>query len=708
MAIFNPIQEAFNSGEISKRLHGHFSSPIYRRALYSCKDFVPTPHGSLLMRSGTKDRGLFADVLRVIPFNAVGGSAYSVLLSSSAASGYMRILDSNGNIAPLYNNLVNNGSFHSGLIQGISSGTGWGDDVATPAGSVSPRWDAGGFAHFVNGQWMQQRIVLQGGAAYTLRFRAKSPDSGTASVYVRRTGAGAFALAEVNPVLTPSWQNFEYKFTCPIGDSYYLSIAAPSVTTADYDDVVLTADADLGGWDGTGADQKIVTPWKTADIPLVQFDQDNAKNMMVLTGPAGLKVLTLTSHGLWFLRNAPWVNKPAEWVSGNYPATVELGYQGRLWLAGAPDQPNTFKASKSGSPFDFTTGANPADSMSWNASLRGAINWIRGHLSLLIGSENSEQSANGNGALIAPTNPPDVRDESVFGSTKMQVAMAGDEVLFVGKDKSTIRALSFDAQTKNGWVTSPVSFVSEHLVRGVRELHFAYTPDPTIIAIKDDGKLIACTYKRDPQAPVIAWFQTSLVVASAAVLDTVSGSVIRLIVERADGKHIEDLSLHEVGVDYLDSWASAVADANGTISGLNKFEGQAISVKYADDDGRILVASRDVVGGTVTVEDAAGQTVVTGLPYVAEAVTLPLPLRDKKGRFSKIGVLLSDSALPKLNGWIPQNDKLAEAPQGLPQELRSGKFSASNEGTDDEAKITITQDLPYRTEILALYGVAEG
>lgn len=717
MPSYSPIQEAFNAGEVSRRFSAQTSSALYKRALSYDQNFIPTPQGSLLRRAGTQDRGLFADVLRVIPFEVAGSEPFSVLLSSSAVTGYMRVLDSNGNVVPLYNNLVKNGSFHSGVVAIPNSG-GWSDSGGggvppTVNGAVSPFWNAGGYMHLVNGEYVQQSVLLTGGANYTLRFRAKSADSGPITVSVHQVGgAGLYPLNVTVAALTPTWQNLTYNFTCAVGGYYYLtfSAGAGASDTADLDDVVITDDSDLGGWDGTGVDQKIVTPWTADAIPYVQFDQDNAKNVMVLTQPKGIRTLTLTSHGLWFLRTLPWVNKPAEWVDNNYPAAIEHGYQGRLWLAGSPDQPNTFRASKSGSPFDFTTGNNDADSMSWNASLRGAIRWMRGHLSLLIGAEKSEQSANGNGGVITPGNPPEVRDESVFGSARKQIAMAGDEVLFVPKDGNGVRALSFDALGKNGWVSNPVSYLAHHLVKNVKELHFAYSPEPTLVVTRNGATMLACTYKKDQQGLITAWFRTDLLALSVAVLETTAGSVLRMLVARADGTHVEDLPLHEASIDYLDSWSTVVADGDGRLTGLARFNGQNVRVKQ---DG-VSIGVYAVAGGIVDLgAEYAGVSVVVGLTYLARVVTLPLEGGDPTGtsqgkavHWSEVAVRLNESARPKLNGERAGFGKPFGPSFDALEALLTADVRASTLEVSEGGQITIEQEEPYRTEICGLFGQA--
>lgn len=715
---YSPIQEAFNAGEVSRRFSAQTSSPLYRRALAHCRNFIPTPQGSLLRRAGTQDRGVFSGALRVIPFAVAGEEPVSIVLYNNA----LRIVDSSGNTVAVKHCYTKNPGFHSALSS--PGGT------AVDASARSWRFYEGATTEGVNDWWKSgycsinrnaevydmgpgglgiregpyQVFAAQPGA-YTLRIRVRNPITTISQLEIFAGPVGAPTL-DVMVTPTAVWQNLEYPINVVGAADVVVGVVAEYAAgrIIDVDDFVVTRDDEA-------ASATVATPWSAAAVPFVQYDQDNAKNVMVLTHPDGVRLVWKTSHGLWVVEEAPWINKPVEWTSGNYPAVIEHGYQGRLWLGGSPDQPNSFRASKSGSPFDFTVGNLDADSMAWIASLRGAIRWMRGHLTLLIGAEQSEQSANGNGGVITPGNPPEIRDESVFGSARKQIAVAGDEVLFVPRDSNGVRALSFDALGKNGWVSNPVSYLAHHLTKNVKELHFAYSPEPTLVVVRTNDTMVACTYKKDQQGLITAWFRTNLLALSVAVLETTAGSVLRMLIVRADGTHVEDLPLHESSIDYLDSWSTVVADGNGRLTGLARFEGSNIRVKQ---DG-VSIGTFAVVGGIADLgAEYAGVTVVVGLTYLARAVTLPLEGGDPTGssqgkavHWSEVAVRLNESARPMLNGeraglGKPFGPSLDTLETLLTADVRAGTLEVSEGGV-----VTIEQEEPYRTEICGLFGQAE-
>ena len=71
-----------------------------------------------------------------------------------------------------------------------------------------------------------------------------------------------------------------------------------------------------------------------------------------------------------------------------------------------------------------------------------------------------------------------------------------------------------------------------------------------------------------------------------------------------------------------------------------------------------------------------------------------------------MGVILNDSALPLVDGKrVP--DRTPATPQDEAEPRRTGAFAAAGAlGWESEGVITIEQDLPVRTEVLALFGVA--
>jgi hypothetical protein len=554
------------------------------------------------------------------------------------------------------------------------------------------------------GAYINQPLVLIEGHAYTVRFRARAV---TAAVDVLVTYAGVGGTAGLDAAVTiPStqWQNFSLEFVAAAGgDGFAFWHRAFLQNDFDLDDIVLTDDT-------LAAEDHLDAPWSAAQLAALQYDQDLTKNqMMFVHGNVQPRLLSLTSHGTWELKVPPFVTPPATWVGTNWPAAIDWGFQGRLWLGAAPDAPNTFLGSKSGAPFNFALGGtNEDDPVSYIASVRGRIRWMQGQKVLLMGAERAEVAASGGASIIKPGNV-NVEDESAFGSAAIQAAHIGDEVIFVGREGRALRALSFDAQTKNGWVMQAISFVGEHLFASVKEVHFARSPDPTIFVLMTDGALVACTYDRAQK--VIAWWRVMSAVNSAAVLDTTAGAEVWEIVTRGGETRLQIMPLHESGVEYLDAWVVAT-NAGVKLTGLSHLIGEEATV--LEDGaylGKFVVDAAGKIGGFEALE---GTRYVAGVSYRAWARTLPVeggnPMGTSQGvaiHFAEITARLNNSARPLINGERATLGKAFNGGTDKLEELITKDVRVKSLKVEEGGQIDIEQDMPFRTEVCALFGRAE-
>jgi hypothetical protein len=671
-----PIQSSFAAGELSPRLRGRLDLPLYAKGLKLDEDWIPLSYGSALMRAGSAFKATQAGVLRSIPFNVSGGGPYVLALLDQE----LRIFSRAGVAQTFLTNLVTNGTFDAGT-------TGW-------TLAVQATWMVGGYVRLGEGS-VTQVCNWVTGHTYTVRFRAKN-ESSLAGATVTALGSG---VPGTGFLFTAQWANYSMTFTATADSAAGISVHSLATGSFKYIDDIFVTD------DGVAAADHIDAPWTAAQVAAVQFDQDLTKNrMMLVHGNVAPQLLTLNVHGFFELHAATFVSPPSSWVGTHYPSTIDWGFQGRLWLGATPDEPNVVQASKSGYPFDFTTGAGAADGFAISASVRGGIRWLQGQKTLLAGAERVEQSIHGSGAVVYAENVQ-VEDESAFGSAAIQATHLGDEVLFVGRSLREVRSLSFDAQVKDGWVSAPVSLTGEHLVYDVKEVHFARQPVPTIFVLRTDGTMVACTY--DKGAQVAAWWQLKVTgIVTACVVDSPDGDELILWVTRAGSSRLEIVPMHEVGAQYLDSHIVGALAGNGIVTGLGHLEGQTVRVVVDDQ----LEANQVVVGGQVQAVTAqriaddptlVGTEVVVGLAYRPKLITLP-PLGAKK-RYSRIGLRLNDSAAPLVNGKrIPDRTPATPMDEGEP--LLTADVELRNLGWAENGEITIEQDLPFRTEILTIFG----
>jgi len=398
-----------------------------------------------------------------------------------------------------------------------------------------------------------------------------------------------------------------------------------------------------------------------------------------------------------------FLSPPVEWTGANHPATG-THYQGRLWLAGTPDQRETIWASIPGSALDFTDSGTSLDSDPIEIVLQefGRIEWMLGTKNLLVGTENAEHILTSNAGNLTP-NDLKIEKQSVYGSNNMQGLQVGEKVFYLTPDGRKLRAMAYEWQEDN-WLSQDLTFVSEHITNSPgRFSTWSQNPDSLFGLVLEDGTLVTLTYDRT--ASTIAW--TRLNINGFKILDIASArdngvDQIVIVGQRTNG--MIDIESNFGGAQLLDSYVTAF-DAGGTniITGLDHLEGLQVRpiVDGAIDPLQV------VVGGQITTQ-TTGVNLIAGVPYTAKIKTLPpdVPndqIRSFKKRWNKVWALMLDSKVPIINGDRPP-DRTPSTPMNTVEPDTTGHFKTLNLGWDDFGQITIEQDLPVPMHVVAIYG----
>jgi hypothetical protein len=714
MPTFYPIQTAFNAGEISPRMRGRVDSPMYRAGLGLCLNWEPLPQGSLRMRAGTEHVCALAStspLARIISFPIAGRQDFvlelgNLFVKAYDASGLVTGAGADGGSA----NLVQNGSF--------SNGTAYWEIVTGP---VSMPSYFGGCWLLDAGARVRQAMTTTATGVHTLkgtitttlnlidealRIRVGTTPGG-AELYEGEWGSsGGFAVP------------FSINVNVPVAGPIYLdftSIGNSSSPQPHFDDVEFLAP----GTASSGS-VSLASPWTLEQLAQVQYAVETGADRMVFVHPnVAPWVLQRSAANVWTFAAAVFTGNVSpitlgEWVGAIWPSTVEI-HNGRAYYGGAPNARNRVWATKSGTLFDFQREATPlpGDALDVKVLTKGTVRWLREGYALLVGTDTGAHMYTGSNGQ--PLNGDQfARRVPGVGSAAIQAVDTGESVLHVSSDRRRVNALNYSERT--GWQSQDALFAAEHLtLSGVKELHHLFAPDGNIALLLDSGEIALCAY--EPSREVVAWWRTQVAsgtVRSAAVSRAPREGYLWLEVERSGVLYLERLPLTEsvTPLRYLDASVTKIADANGSVA-ITHLTG-TVRVRCGDE----FVGDFEVAAGAIALgAEYANKGVVVGKAYVARAETLPLEggnpagtAQGRKRRFVEINLRLNDSIPPKVNGSRPSERSFgALNAEGLLPTVRitDDVLVKSNNGWSDNGVVVIEQDLPFRTEVCALYGQAK-
>lgn len=452
------------------------------------------------------------------------------------------------------------------------------------------------------------------------------------------------------------------------------------------------------------------SPWPTrTDIGPIQVVMSPSELAMYFTSPGVIphRLHYDTSTTTWSFDPIPFVSPPAEWAISNYPSAIGF-FGGRLYLGGVLSDPAIFWGSKSNDFFNFTLGELADDAIEHRLNKRGAIRWIMGGQSLLIGTENSEHVVSSEGSIIIPG---DINSlvQSSNGSWPAQALEVGNEVLYISPDGRKIRSIGYE-WSKDAWRSKDLTYASEHITgegNALTHIHYAANPDSIILGTTFLGTIVNCTYEPFTQTVGFSRRSTEGNIVSATCLPFAGIDETWVLVDRGGGV----LSLEKEHLDHnvkLDSHEHFVSGAPISEISSPHLAGKTCQVLV---DGAVhsdVIPS--VPDGDVTLE-FAGFEIIIGLAIDSILVTLPVAdtipnvgtTRSMKKNFFEIWVRILDSWRPKINGHRTPNRRVP-TPMGEVEPARTESVQVANVGWDMEAKITIEQDLPLTTEMAGVFG----
>lgn len=450
-----------------------------------------------------------------------------------------------------------------------------------------------------------------------------------------------------------------------------------------------------------------------SEIEFIQAMMSPNELALYLVSPtaAPFSITYDTTTSTWTFETIAFTNPPGEWSDiDGWPSAIGF-FGGRMWLGGVLGDPALFWGSKPASYFDFTTGELADDAIEHRLNRRGAIRWIVGGQSLLIGTENAEHVVSASGGVLIPG---DIQAtvQSTHGSYPAQALEVGNEVMYISSDGRKIWGIQY-AWDQDAWRSKDLTYASEHITRDNQLTHLCYAPNPfsLIIGTTKNGTFVYCTYEPFSGTAGFSRRITEGEIIDGTVLTSAGTSEVWVLVYRGiEGVLSLERTFQERNIK-LDSHTHFNFDVPTSEIAIPRLAGRTCQVLV---DGAVhpdVVPS--VPDGEVTLE-FSGVEIIIGLLIDSKLVTLPVAdtianvgtTRSMKKRFHEIWVRVLDSWRPKINGQRTPNRRVA-TPMGEIEPARTESVRISNKGWDIEAKITIEQDLPLPTEIVGIFGRIE-
>jgi hypothetical protein len=465
------------------------------------------------------------------------------------------------------------------------------------------------------------------------------------------------------------------------------------------------------------------------DIDKIDYAQSSDE--LYITNPHYKpQVIKRVDHNDWTLNDIVFSDMPSEWSDANgWPEKITF-HQQRLVFAANKTYRLTVWMSKANSFFDFGTSspslASDSITFALNSGDQNKIMWITSSQHLNIGTMSSEWTVQGsNYGPITPTTILAMRQTN-NGSERIRPNVVGETTLYVERFGRNINEFRYEFNS-NSYVSDDISILAPHLTEfnPIKNWTYQQVPHRLVWSVRDDGKLICLTYRRQHKVVGFSLHETNGKFASVASIPGETReddlwAVIQRSVNSDTEFYIERLADWFSGKStkdgrFLDcySYVKETTEFN-QITGLDYLEGNTVSVLL---DGSVHPNVK-VVNGTIDL-NRTGYEAVIGLPYDTEIrPTLPDIQGDsgtslgRTQRITNLDVLLYETVGLIIKRYDDEGDEVEEEelpfrypydPTGEPIPLYSGiKHISFPEGFDRMADFSLIQRDPLPLTVLGI------
>lgn len=506
MGDFTSVLNNFTGGKVSDKFKGRFDLDFYRNSLEELKNFYIGKIGGVFKRTGTvaicdvtNHSASIADGYQCVPFDAGNGTSYVLMLPNKPIK---TASTSNINEIFIYTNddtLIGSETIVSGNFTSGGFSLDWTPQVAT----------------FPEGMWKYCQVG-------DIIFMTHSSGYQRPLVMVRLFDVtlGEVFIIDYYDSLTLN--------NPPINVSEVLrvpySLRNTGTTTMSITGTTLTASADY-------------------------FEETMEGSLMRIGGATEVVVRLVsytnaTTFGISFVIGSAPVSATDDWqISAwsnyyGYPTSVTYFQQRLFWGGTAFKNYETIWGSLVGNLFhmmanrlaqdegsstdvsgiNFFGDANPSDPTSFIPASQeaNAIKWLAGTRRLMIGTANGEFIAQGfNGSI-------DIIENSNYGAENAQIVKAGKDLIFVGKNRRSLRTYRFSDEN-GSWLSDDLSSKAEDLFLDdddsttsiIKQISWNAS-EKILWVLMDDGKVRAFAY--DIEYGLSGWIEYEIADSTAQVV----------------------------------------------------------------------------------------------------------------------------------------------------------------------------------------------
>ena len=243
----------------------------------------------------------------------------------------------------------------------------------------------------------------------------------------------------------------------------------------------------------------------------------------------------------------------------DYPAVVAL-FQQRRYFGRSNNSIEDVWASKVGAYSIFSYHLPLADDDSFNITLASrTVSEIR-HIvdadGCLVFTNTGEWVFQGSAAGLVIPSEINAKQIGYYGANKLPPIVVGKSCLYVQARGSVVRDLGFNYQI-DGYTGNDLTNFSDHLFEGYEFVSWAFqlAPNSILWMVRDDGKLLSCTFIKEQE--IIAWavHDTDGIVEDVAVVPegnedalyivvkrTING-VAKRYIERLESRYVDDTNI---------------------------------------------------------------------------------------------------------------------------------------------------------------------